>query len=294
MADLTTITRKLDGTGLSQVWAAIIANFVKQEAGKGLSANDFTDTLLQKLNGIAEGAQVNVIESVKVNNAVVEIKDKIVNITVPTGSLAELNEVSENELSTALAAKINGKVDAVEGKGLSTNDYDDAAVAEVAKVKDKVDKVEGKGLSTNDYDNAAVAEVAKIAGKANAADVYTRQEADTAIDNKVKAAVAGVYKVKGSVAFASLPALGSEGMKEGHVYNVTDAFTTTDDFLEGAGGKYPAGTNVVVVNEGNDETPAYKFDCMSGVFDFTDFVMREEIQSLTADEIAKICVIPEA
>lgn len=266
MADLTTITRKLDGTGLSQVWAAIIANFVKQEAGKGLSANDFTDTLLQRLNGIAEGAQVNVIESVKVNNAVVEIKDKIVNITVPTGSLAELNEVSKNELSTALVAKINGKVDAVDGMGLSHNDYDDAAVAEVAK----------------------------IAGKANAADVYTRQEADTAIDNKVKAAVAGVYKVKGSVAFASLPALGSEGMKEGHVYNVTDAFTTTDDFLEGAGGKYPAGTNVVVVNEGSNETPAYKFDCMSGVFDFTDFVLREEIQSLTADEIAKICVIPEA
>ena len=30
------------------------------EAGKGLSANDFTDLLLQKLNGIAAGAQVNV------------------------------------------------------------------------------------------------------------------------------------------------------------------------------------------------------------------------------------------
>lgn len=34
---------------------------------------------------------------------------------------------------------LSGKVDAVEGKGLSTNDYDAAAVAEVAKIKDKAD-----------------------------------------------------------------------------------------------------------------------------------------------------------
>lgn len=34
---------------------------------------------------------------------------------------------------------IDKKVDKVEGKGLSTNDYDDTAVAEVAKIKDKAD-----------------------------------------------------------------------------------------------------------------------------------------------------------
>ena len=59
----------------------------------------------------------------------------------------------------------NKKVDKVVGKGLSTNDYTDEAVAEVAKIANKVDKVEGKELSTNDYTDSDKSEVAKIAGK---------------------------------------------------------------------------------------------------------------------------------
>ena len=43
-----------------------------------------------------------------------------------------------------------GKVDKVEGKGLSENDYTDEDKAALAN---KVDKVSGKGLSTNDYSN---------------------------------------------------------------------------------------------------------------------------------------------
>lgn len=62
-------------------------------------------------------------------------------------------------------AALNGKVDKIAGKGLSTNDYTDAEKAEVAKVSGKVDKVSGKGLSTNDYTDADKAEVAKVAGK---------------------------------------------------------------------------------------------------------------------------------
>ena len=54
--------------------------FVAQVSGKGLSTNDFTTELLNKLNGIAAGAQVNVIEIVKVNGSPVAITDKGVNI----------------------------------------------------------------------------------------------------------------------------------------------------------------------------------------------------------------------
>lgn len=88
--------------------------------------------------------------------------------------------------AVAEVAKIANKVDKIDGKGLSTNDYTDEAVAEVAKVANKVDKIEGKGLSTNDYTNEAVAEIAKIAnkvdkvtGKGLSANDYT--DADKAI-----------------------------------------------------------------------------------------------------------------
>ena len=92
-----------------------------------LSKEDFS-----KLAGIAAGAQVNKLESVKVDGTALEITDKAVNIDL-AGALAPYAKSAD--VTTALGKK----VDAVEGKGLSTNDYDDAAVAEVAKIKNKAD-----------------------------------------------------------------------------------------------------------------------------------------------------------
>lgn len=51
--------------------------------GKGLSTNDFTDDLNTKLAGIATGAEVNTINTVKLNGEVLTITDKSVNIEVP-------------------------------------------------------------------------------------------------------------------------------------------------------------------------------------------------------------------
>ena len=61
-----------------------------------------------KLAGIAEGAQVNVIEKVKVNGVEQTVgDDKSVNVTVPTGALASLDEVAEDNLNAALKEKVN-------------------------------------------------------------------------------------------------------------------------------------------------------------------------------------------
>ena len=60
-----------------------------------------------KLAGIAEGAQVNVIEKIKVNGVEQTVTDKAVDIKVPTGALAELDEVSEDNLNAALKEKVN-------------------------------------------------------------------------------------------------------------------------------------------------------------------------------------------
>lgn len=70
---------------------------------------------------------------------------------------------------------------------------------------------------------------------------------EEAINNKISS----VYKIKGSLAFASLTSALLVKANEGNVYNVTDAFTTTDLFLEGAGKKHTAGTNVVIVEATN-------------------------------------------
>lgn len=71
-----------------------------------LSKADF-----EKLAGVAAGAQVNIIESVKVNGSALEITDKGVNIVVPTGTLASKNKIAESDLDDALAEKVNAASD---------------------------------------------------------------------------------------------------------------------------------------------------------------------------------------
>lgn len=77
-------TKYVSQANLSYILGKIKSTYVQQVTGKGLSTNDFTTELLNKLNGIEAGAQANVIESVKVNGVAQSVTDKAVNITVPT------------------------------------------------------------------------------------------------------------------------------------------------------------------------------------------------------------------
>lgn len=146
-----------------------------------------------------------------------------------------------------------------------------------------LDKVDSEHLSD--------ALLSLISGKADTAttlagyginDAYTKTETDTRIENVVKTAVTGIYKYKGSVAFADLPTEAAEG----DTYNMTDDFVTTDAFMEGAGNEYKAGTNVSWTTEG-------KWDCMAGIHDFSEFMMKSDLVDITEEEINAICVMPE-
>jgi hypothetical protein len=72
-------------------------------------------------------------------------------------------EDSEARSTAAIALK----VDKVDGKQLSTNDYTTAEKQEVAKIANKVDKVDGKQLSTEDYTTAEKTKLQGVAANAN-------------------------------------------------------------------------------------------------------------------------------
>lgn len=79
----------------------------------------------------------------------------------------------------------------------------------------------------------------------------------------LKSDVSSAVKPKGSVAAVTdLPAASSSNV--GWMYNFTAEFTTTADFVEGAGKKYPVGTNVVIVEP---TAGTYKYDVFSGFVD---------------------------
>ena len=104
------------------------------------------------------------------------------------------------------------------------------------------------------------------------------------VESAIKAATTSVYKPAGSVAFTNLPT--PAAANEGNVYNVTDSFTTTASFVEGAGNKYPAGTNVVVIKSGT----SYLFDVLPGFIDLSGYVLSSDIVSITNAELDDICV----
>lgn len=104
---------------------------VDKVEGKGLSTNDYTTEEKTKLEGITSGAQVNVIETVKVNGVALTPADKAVDVTVPTGALASKDKVAETDLVDALVTKINGKLDASEVTGdLLTHNASEFATAD--------------------------------------------------------------------------------------------------------------------------------------------------------------------
>lgn len=94
VADETTVGDKLD-------------NKVDKVSGKGLSTNDYTTAEKTKLSGIATGAQVNVIESIKVNGTAQTISSKAVNITVPT-KVSQLTNDSSYATQTYVDEAIGG------------------------------------------------------------------------------------------------------------------------------------------------------------------------------------------
>lgn len=83
---------------------------------------------------------------------------------------------------------------------------------------------------------------------------------------------------KGSKAFSGLsPATDLVAGCLGFMWNITDAFTTTADFAEGAGHEVKAGANVYVANIGTAETPVYKYDLFQGMYDLSGYALKSEM-----------------
>lgn len=187
------------------------------------------------------------------------------------------------------------------GKGLSTNDYTTAEKEKLAglnnytlptasaSVKGGI-KV-GAGL-TMDGETMSVSNVnwTGVTGRPEASTDIDADKADgtkyatpAAVHTYVGTKMASALIYKGSVAFAGLPALSAENV--GHVYNVTDAFTTTANFVEGAGHSYAAGQNVAVADVGGG---VYRYDVLAQPIDLSGYVLAEEMHEITNEEFDAI------
>ena len=83
---------------------------------------------------------------------------------------------------------------------------------------------------------------------------------------------------KGTRTFSQLaPATDLAAGNLGFMWNISDAFTTTTDFAEGAGHSIPAGANVYVANVGTAAEPSYKYDIFQGMYDLSGYALKSEM-----------------
>ena len=148
------------------------------------------------------------------------------------------------------------------------------AAANAATAKTSADNAAGSANLANEKANSAANSATIAVSNSNAAQQYASNAAASA-DRAQNYAVAdtdsakyyyeqarrisesfsGALRPMGTVTFANLPALSeADG---GSMYNISDQFTTTAEFKEGAGNTIPAGANVYKTEDG-------KWDVLAG------------------------------
>lgn len=184
---------------------------------------------------------------------------------------------------------VEGLSTAVESLKTTVGDADSGLVKDVNDLKTAVGGVDsGLTKKVADLETSVAGNTANIAK--NAGDIVTNAgnitknaeeiaavkkdladnyDTSAEVDQKIAAKISSTYKAAGSTTFATLPALAAA--IEGNVYNISDEFTTTEDFVEAAGTKYPAGTNIVCIKVGE----AYKWDVLAGFVDLSAYETAE-------------------
>lgn len=203
---------------------------VDKVSGKGLSTNDYTTTEKNKLSGIASGAQVNVIESIKVNGTAQTITSKAVDITVPTklsdlsndgNFVADADYVhTDNNFTDTLLTKLNGIATG------ATKTTVDSALSDSS-----TNPVQNKVINTALGTKANLASPT-FTGTPKAptatAGTNTTQIATTAfVTTAVANAIAGVTQIEYRVV-QTLPATGENGA----IYLVAHSHGTGDSYDE--------------------------------------------------------------
>lgn len=216
IANISVPTKTSDITNDSNF--AVDANYVHTD-------NNYTTTEKNKLGGISAGAQVNVIESIKVNGTAQTVTSKAVNISVPTKTSDITNDsgfitaadVPEGAVASTTTPKMDGTAAVgtetafARGDHVHPSDTTKANLASPTFTGTPKAPTAAAGTSTTQLATTAFVQTA-VSGKANSADVYTKTQVDSL--------VTGALHYKGTKAtVAQLPFTGNS---TGDMWHVTE------------------------------------------------------------------------
>lgn len=256
------------------------------------------------------------IESSDEYNIVVDILNKVIEAeSAVNTAIKKVEEASDfadaaktsatnAEISASTAMeKANEAAESANNAATSADDAANSAITATEKANDANTSAGNAATSADDATNSANLASSKATEASNSANTATIKatEASNSATNAqnyaigdtnsskyyyeqvktISESLSGALRPIGTITFANLPSL--ESSLEGDMYNISDEFTTNENFKEGSGNVIPAGANVYKTTDGYWDvlagTPVTSVNGQRGNVDITS----ENIGALATD-----------
>ena len=223
------------------------------------------------------------IESSDEYNIVVDILNKVIEAeSAVNTAIKKVEEASDfadaaktaatnaaNSTSTAIE-KANEAAESASNAAASADDAANSAITATDKANDANTSAGNAAASADDAANSAnlaSTKATEASNSANTATIKATEASNSAANAQnyatgdtnsskyyyeqvktISESLSGALRPIGTITFANLPSL--ESVLEGDMYNVSDEFTTNENFKEGSGNVIPAGANVYKTTDG--------------------------------------------
>lgn len=184
-------------------------------------------------------------------------------------------KVSETSASQSAATATSEAASASQSASTAT----DKATIATQKATEIIGKAESAADSATKAQSYAVGGTGSREGEdSDNAKYYYEQSKD------VSEGLKGGLQPHGTVAFADLPALSD--VNSGWMYNISDEFTTTDEFKEGAGNVIPTGANIYKTSD--DKWDVLAGTPVTGIKGVNEDSFRRGNVELTAENVGAV------
>ena len=205
---------------------------------------------IEMIDSVADTAKDSATASAKMAETMAENAGKYADeaqTCVVAAAASEANAKTSEEAAGRSAEVATEKAAAADQSADTAAEKAEIAMEKAAEIVGKAEAVAASATKAESY---AVGGTGSREGEDTDNAAYYYRQAKS-----ISESFAGALRPMGTVSFASLSALTS--VTAGDMYNISDEFTTTDDFKEGAGSVIPAGANIYKTSDG-------KWDVLAG------------------------------
>ena len=239
-------------TKKQQIWMCFAPGIVKRMG----TVEDFDVEIQRLIQSYLDGMAQSVSQAQKSAQTATEKANSASSSASQAQKSAELATSKAQESATSAN---NAKASETKAKASETNartSEDSASIsarnAKTSETNSKASETNAKKSEANASTSAANAKASETNAKASASNARTSETNSAKSESEaqkyaeqvkeISESFSGALRPLGTINFADLPS--TADANSGDMYNITDQFTTTTDFKEGAGNIIPAGSNV--------------------------------------------------